>query len=228
MGPIFDFGHFICILEPMSSTLTATARDAGKNLTNIRAEGLVPAVVYGPGRETVSISVSMRDFTKVLKEAGESGAVELKLPNGVVTVLIHDIAYDAVRDTPQHIDFMAIDVTKPLEVSLPLEFVGVSPAVKGSLGTLVKVMHEIEVRGLSKDLPHSVEVDISSLEIVDSQITIADIKLPSGVVALGSPDAAVVLIASVKEETDEVAAPIDFASIEVEKKGKKEEEAAAE
>ena len=212
----------------MSSTLTATAREAGKNLTNIRAEGLVPAVVYGPGRETVSISVPMREFTKVLKEAGESGAVELKLPNGSVTVLIHEVTNDPVRDTPIHVDFMAIDVTKPLEVSLPLEFVGVSPAVKGSLGTLVKVMHEIEVRGLSKDLPHSIEVDISPLDVVESQITIADVKLPSGVTALGNATDAVALIATVKEETDEAPSAIDFASIEVEKKGKKEEEAAAE
>lgn len=211
----------------MSSKLTATAREAGKNLTTIRAEGLVPAVVYGPGRETVSVSVPLREFSKVLKEAGESGAVELKLPNGAVTVLIHEVVNDPVKGMPIHIDFMAIDVTKPLEVALPLEFVGVSPAVKGSLGTLVKVMHEIEVRGLSKDLPHSIEVDISPLDVVESQITVADLKLPSGVVALANPADAVALIAAVKEETEEAPAAIDFDSIQVEKKGKKEEEAPA-
>lgn len=210
----------------MSSTLTATAREAGKNLSNIRAEGLVPAVVYGQGRETLSISVPMREFSKVLKEAGESGAVELVLPTGKVTVLIHEVVNDPVKDTPQHVDFMAIDVTKPLDVSLPLEFVGVSPAVKGSLGTLVKVMHELHVRGLSKDLPHSIEVDISPLDAVDAQITIADIKLPSGVTALGKETDAVALIAAVKEEVEAPTA-IDFDSIQVEKKGKKEEEAPA-
>ena len=210
----------------MSSTLTATAREAGKNLSNIRAEGLVPAVVYGQGRETLSISVPMREFSKVLKEAGESGAVELVLPTGKVTVLIHEVVNDPVKDTPQHVDFMAIDVTKPLDVSLPLEFVGVSPAVKGSLGTLVKVMHELHVRGLSKDLPHSIEVDISPLDAVDAQITIADIKLPSGVTALGKETDAVALIAAVKEEVEAPTA-IDFDSIQVEKIGKKEEEAPA-
>lgn len=212
----------------MSSKLTATAREAGKNLTSIRAEGLVPAVVYGPGRETVSIAVPTREFLKVLKEAGESGAVELTLPTGTITVLIHEVVNDPVKGTPQHVDFLAIDVTKPIEVSIPLEFVGVSPAVKGSLGTLVKVMHELHVRGLSKDLPHTIEVDISSLETLESQISISDIKLPSGVTALGNASDAVVLIAAVKEETEEAPAAIDFASIEVEKKGKKEEEAAAE
>ena len=210
----------------MSLKLAATTRDAGKNLTNIRAEGSIPAVVYGAGRETMAIAVSLKEFIKVRKEAGESGAVELDLPTGKVTVLIHDIAHDPVKGHPEHVDFLAIDVTKPIQVSVPLEFVGTSPAVKGSLGTLVKVLHEIEVKGLSKDIPHSIEVDISSLTAVDSHIAVSDLKLPKGVEALAKPADMVVLIATVKEETDEPTGPIDFSQIEVEKKGKKEEEGA--
>ena len=212
----------------MSLKLAATTRDAGKNLTNIRAEGTVPAVVYGSGRETMSIAVPLREFTKVHKEAGESGTVELSLPNGKVTVLIHEVVNDPVKGHPIHIDFLAIDVTKPIQVSVPLEFTGVSPAVTGSLGTLVKVMHEMEVKGLAPHIPHSIEVDISSLDVVDSQITVADIKLPHGVEALAKATDAVALIATVKEETDEAPTAIDFDSIQVEKKGKKEEEGAAE
>ncbi len=212
----------------MSLQLTATTRDAGKNLTNIRAEGTVPAVVYGSGRESMSIAVPAREFSKVLAVAGESGAVELSLPNGKVTVLIHEVVNDALKGTPIHIDFLAIDVTKPIQVSIPLEFIGTSPAVKGSLGTLVKVLHEIEVKGLSKDIPHSIEVDISTLDVLDSHISVSDLKLPAGVVALAKETDIVASIAAVKEEKEEAAAPIDFASIEVEKKGKKEEEGAAE
>ena len=212
----------------MVTKLKATARAAGQNLAALRESGEVPAVVYGAGQETVSISVPLREFVKVSKEAGESGTVELELPSGNVTVLIHDVSHDPIKGTPIHADFLAIDVTKPIEVSIPLEFVGVSPAVKGSLGTLVKVLHELEVKGLSKDIPHSVEVDISSLDVLDSQITIADLKLPKGVEAMAKPADIVALIAAVKEEVEEAAAPIDFSAIEVEKKGKKEEEGEAE
>jgi large subunit ribosomal protein L25 len=211
----------------MVTKLAATSRDAGKNLTNIRLEGAVPAVVYGAGRETVSISVPLRDFLKVRKEAGESGTVELELPTGKVTVLIHEIVDEPVTGVPQHIDFLAIDVTKPITVHVPLEFVGVSPAVKGSLGTLVKVMHEVEVTGLSKDIPHTVEVDLSPLDVLDSHISVADLKLPAGVTALAKETDIVASIASVKEETDEAPTAIDFDSIQVEKKGKKEEEGEA-
>lgn len=212
----------------MVITLKATARDAGKNLTNIRADGQVPAVIYGAGQSNAAISVPMNDFVKAYKAAGESGTISLELPTGKATVLIHELTLDPVRNTPMHVDFLAIDVTKPIEVAVALEFVGVSPAVKGSLGTLVKQLHEVEVRGLSKDIPHNIEVDISVLDVVDSHILVSDLKIPAGVEVLANESDIVATIAAVKEEIDEAPTAIDFDAIEVEKKGKKEEEAAAE
>jgi len=208
--------------------LKGTARDAAENVTKIRENGGIPAVVYGAGRETISLTVPQGEFAKVSKEAGESGTVSLDIGGSIVTVLIHDVSVDPVRGHPIHADFLAIDVTKPIEVSLPLEFTGVAPAIKAGLGTLVKVLHEVHVRGLSKDLPHSVAVDISSLDVVDSHISVADLVLPEGVAVLGKPTDIVVSIAAVREEVEEAATAIDFAAIEVEKKGKKEEEGESE
>ncbi len=211
----------------MTTQLKAQARTVGENVTKLREAGIVPAVVYGTGRETMSISVPMREFMKALKEAGESGAVELDLAGGKVTVLIHEVVNDPVKGTPLHADFLAIDVTKPIEVSIPIEFIGLAPAVKNGLGTLVKVMHELKVKGLSKDIPHNIEVDLSVLDVLDSHVSISDLKLPAGVEALAKSTDIVASIATVKEEKEEAAAPIDFTQIEVEKKGKKEEEAPA-
>ncbi|MEI6316760.1 MAG: 50S ribosomal protein L25 [bacterium] len=208
----------------MTITLNATARETSENLTNLRKSGFVPAVVYGAGKTAENISVTLKDFTKVLKEAGESTTVTLTLPKGKVTVLIHEVTLDPIRNIPNHVDFLVVDTTKPIEVGVPVEFIGVSPAVKGNLGVLVKVLHEIEVRGLASDLPHTIEVDLSKLDVLDSHITIADITLPKGVTALGKDTDIIAAIASIKEEKEEVATPIDFANIEVEKKGKKEEE----
>ena len=206
--------------------LKAVARSSGENLTNLRKQGLVPAVVYGSGRTSESFSVAQKDLIKVWKAAGESGTVTLELPTGKVTVLIHELVNDPVKDVPQHVDFLAIDVNKPIEVSVSLEFVGVSPAVKGGIGSLVKSMHEIAVKGLSKNIPHAIEVDLSVLENLDSQILVKDIKLPSGVEATAGADEMVATIAAIQEEKEEVSA-IDFSQIEVEKRGKKEEEEAA-
>ena len=211
----------------MSTTLKAHARSEGANITTLRKEGLVPAVIYGAGRKTESVSVSQKDLMKAWKAEGESGTLNLELDGKVITVLIHELTNDPVKDVPQHVDFLAIDVNKPIEVAVALEFTGVSGAVKGGLGSLVKSMHEIEVKGLPKDIPHMITVDISTLDVVDSHILVKDIKLPKGVEATADADAIVANIASIKEETEEPAGPIDFSAIEVEKKGKKEDEAAA-
>ncbi len=207
----------------MVITLKATTRVKGEDMAKLRKTGVVPAVVYGKGKETVSISIPAREFTKVWNEAGESGTVTLELPTGKETVLIHKVTYDPVRSTPEHVDFLIIDVNKPIEVTVPIEFTGVAPAVKNGVGVLVKVLHSLQVRGLPKDLPHTIEVDISSLENLDSQIAIADLKLPAGITAIDDASEVVASIASIQEETETPVA-IDFASIEVEKKGKKEEE----
>ena len=85
--------------------------------------------------------------------------------------------------------------------------------------------HEIEIEAFPKDLPHSIEVDVSSIVDFDTQIKVGDLKLPAGVTAKTDADEVVALAAAAKEEVEEVAAPIDMSAIEIsEKKGKKEEE----
>ena len=90
---------------------------------------------------------------------------------------------------------------------------------------LVKVIHELEIEALPKDLPHSITVDISSLKDFESRIAIKDITLPEGVVSVLKPEEIIVLASAPRaEEKVEVAPTADLSTIEVEKKGKKEEE----
>jgi large subunit ribosomal protein L25 len=108
---------------------------------------------------------------------------------------------------------------------VPLEFIGVSPAVKDLGGVLVKVLHEIEIEALPKDLPHSITVDISSLAQIDDHITAKDLSLAKGVTLVTKESDIVVLVSAVREEKEEeVPAAIDMDAIEVEKRGKKEED----
>jgi large subunit ribosomal protein L25 len=196
---------------------------------------MIPAVVYGVRVENTMISVSTAPFEKILKIAGESSTILLEIQGDEakkelstkIDVLIHDMQVDPVKGFPIHIDFLAIDMNKPVEVTIPIEFTGVAPAEKEGFGNLVKVMHEIEIEALPKDLPHNVVVDISKLLVLDAQIHVKDIVLPKGVKMITDLDEVVVLIAPIKEEKVEEA-PVDLSSIEVEKKGKKEEEGAPE
>jgi len=221
------------VIIPLMNKLTATMRSKADKLALIRTNGMIPAVVYGARVENTMISVSSIDFEKILKVAGESSAIVLEVTDPTkkdaskkFDVLIHDMQVDPIRGFPTHVDFLAIDINKPVEVTIPIEFTGIAPAEKGGLGVLVKVLHEVDVEGLPKDLPHNIIVDVSTLANLDDQIHIKDIALPKGVTMKTHEDEVIALIAPVKEEEVAEAVPVDLSSIEVEKKGKKEDDGA--
>ena len=205
-------------------TIKAKKRDESTKLDALRKGGEIPAVFYGAGKNTTSITISTVEFKKVWREAGESSAVLIKTTEGDVDVLIHEVQVDPVTDEPIHVDFLAIDMKKKIKVNVPLVFEGISNAVKSGIGNLVKVLHEVEIEALPADLPHELVVDISSLEGLENQIFVSDLKLPSGVVVITNGAEVVASIIAQVEEKEEVVAPVDLSAIEVEKKGKKEEE----
>ena len=208
----------------MTITLTAQSR-AGKSAKTLRQEDLIPAVYYSGGKDAVSISVPSKEFIKVWKEAGETSAVTLQIGGEKITTLIHDMQRDPVSHEPTHVDFLVIDMNKEIEVPVPIEFTGLAEAEKGGLGTLVKVLHEVHLRGLPGKMPHAVEVDVTGLATLEDQIHVKDLKLPEGVSLVTGEDEVVALVTAFKEEKEE--APIDLSTIEVEQKGKKEEDEAA-
>jgi len=206
-------------------SLKVTPREIGGKLYKIRDEGQMPAVFYGKKETSTSVSVSMAEFEKVWKKAGESSVVTLQTEKGDVEALIHEVDLDPVTEKPRHADFYVFEKGHKIKLDIPLEFIGVSPAVKDLGGILIKVLHEVKIEAMPKDLPQKLEVDISNLSTIDAQILAGDIKLPSGVVLIESPTEVVALVSIPKEEKeDEV--PVDLTTIEVEKKGKKEEEGA--
>ena len=215
-------GDFNVIIASMN-ILTATKRSKTDKLAIIRSNGMIPAVVYGAQVENTLVSVLSTDFVKILKIAGESSTIVLEIASKKIDVLIHDIQVDPIRGFPIHIDFLAIDMNKTIEVSIPIEFIGTAPAEKDSLGVLVKTLHEVDIEALPKDLPHNVVVDVAILVALDDQIHVKDIILPKGVKMITDANEVIALIAPIKEEVVEEV-PVDLSAIEVEKRGKKEDE----
>lgn len=207
----------------MTISLTATKREeTGRKAKSLLADGIMPAVVYGPKQEAVAISVPSRAFEKALKDAGESTVIELSGLGETMQVLIHEVDRDPVTNVPRHADLYAIEKGAKVEVAVQLSFVGESPAVKGG-ANLVKVMHEVEIEAAPADLPHEIEVDISALAAVGDQIRVEDLKIPAKVTVLTPAEEVVALIQEVAVEAEEAPAAVDMSAIEVEKKGKEEE-----
>lgn len=213
----------------MAITLKVEKRDPKASVEALRAAGKVPAVFYGKKEPSTPISVAAIDFVKAYKQAGESTVVVLQGDGIEVESLIHDMDLHPVTNKPIHADFYVFEKGKKIKVDVPLEFVGTAPAIKELGGTLVKVLHDVEIEALPKDLPHKIEVDIAGLVDFKSTLTAKDIKLPHGVELVTKPDEVIASVYEPKEEVEE-AAPVDLSAIEVEKKGKeaKEGEAGAE
>lgn len=183
--------------------LEAQKRDIKENLQNLRKGGFIPAVVYGPKQEALSIKLNTIEFKKAYREAGESTVVELSVDGDKHEVLIQQVDRDAIKGEVLHVDFYAIEKGKKVTVNVPLEFVGEAPAEKTLGGVLVKVLHEVEIEAMPKDLPHEIEVSIDSLVDFEAQIHAKDLIMPNGVTLLTDADEVVVLVQAHKEEVEE-------------------------
>ncbi|HEY1042219.1 MAG TPA: 50S ribosomal protein L25 [Candidatus Paceibacterota bacterium] len=206
----------------MQHNLTVSPRDiVGKSSGKLAGEGLIPAVVYGPKQEALSISVPLLPFEAVLRHGGESALIELSGLPKPMQVLVHDLDRDPVTHVPRHVDFYAVEKGAKVQLMVPLSFVGESMALKQG-ANLVKVLHEVEVECDPSKIPTEIEVDTAALAAEGDQIHVSDIKAPSGVAIL-TPGEEVAAIAQAVEEESEESATLDMDAIEVEKKGKEEE-----
>lgn len=209
----------------MTLTLKAEKREKIGKLGSLRKEGLMPAVFYGHKKESTPIQIKKSEFLKAWKNAGESTVIKLDTPNGELEALIHAVDLDPITDEPRHADFYIFEKGHKVEIAVPLEFIGISPAVKDLGGVLMKILHEIKVSAEPSNLPHQIEVDISPIIELEGQILAKDIILPKGVELKENQEEVVVTVATPKaEEKVEEVAPVDLTQIEVEKKGKQEEE----
>lgn len=205
--------------------LTINGTKKAESIDNqlLREKGKIPAVFYGPKQESTSIVLDEAEFIKIYNEAGESTIISIKEGESEHEALIHQVQWNAVTQRPMHVDFYVIEKGKKVEISVPIEFIGESEAVEKLGGVLVKVLYEIEIEALPKDLPQHVDVDISSLVDFDSQIKVGDIKFGEGVDVISEAEEVVALVQEVIEEEDlPVEEKMTIDDIEVE--GKKSEE----
>lgn len=206
-------------------SLTAEKRNVfGKKLKKEREAGKMPAVLYGKKEEAEPIFVSLKEFQKVLKLAGETSVIDISLENKIKKTMVYDVDFDPVSGVARHADFLLVKMDEPIEAVVPLDFQGEPEAVKAG-GILVKALHELTVKALPGVIPHEIIIDISKLKTAEDKILIADISLPANVSIVGKEsDEAVALIETPREETKDAPKEIDFGKIEAIKEKKEESE----
>jgi large subunit ribosomal protein L25 len=204
--------------------LAVTKRDIKNSPKSLRNKGILPAVVYGRSEESTPISIDRKTFEKTFSKAGESTVITLSGLGEEKDALIHDVVVHAVSGEILHADFYAIEKGQKVTVSVPFEFDGESPAVKEKGGILLKVMHELEMEVLPKELPHALHVDVSKLIELTDKIVVKDITLPPSAVITDDAEEVIAMITVAQEEPVEET-PIDISEIgDSVERGKKEEE----
>lgn len=206
----------------MLSLSAKKRKDFKKKVKNLREKGILPGVLYGPGLENVSLEIDLKEFEKVFEIAGESSLIKLLLDKKEYLALVYALEFDTLTRKPIHVDFYQPKLDEEIKVTIPLVFEGESPAVKEMSGTLIKNIHELEVKAVPQKLPHEIKVDVEKLKAFEDNILIKDLEVPEGVKIEKEPDEIVALVTAPQKVEEELAKPVEEKVEEVEKvEGKK-------
>jgi len=189
----------------MSIEINAVKRDVkGTGASRrLRHAGSVPGVVYGGGKEAVTLEINAKElFMEFRHEAFHASVLTLIVEGKKESVLLRDFQMHPVRNTIQHVDFQRVSATEKIHVKVPFHFINadIAPGVKLGGGIVAHVLTEADVSCLAKDLPEFIEVDVAKLEMGHS-IHLSQIKLPKGVTFVQlahNDDAAVASIAKTR------------------------------
>jgi large subunit ribosomal protein L25 len=214
------------------NTLEAQPREAGtkNHARRVRQGGKIPAVVYGAGKESISISVDPRHVTRILNsETGHNTIFDLALSGGERSkAMIVDWQYEPIKGHLLHIDLKRIALDKVLKVSVPIFLVGEAAGVKQEGGIMEQMLREVEIECLPADIPSHIDADVSQLTF-GKVLRVSELPHSDKIKFITDENQPVAHVTSVKEEVvvapdavaAEAAAP---AEPEVIKKGKQETE----
>lgn len=179
----------------------------GKKLKSLRAEGLIPSVIYGKGKEPILAQSSYNETEKVLKIAGYHSPIDLSIDGKRRMALVNNVSIDPVTRRIVNIEFKRISANQVVEATTPVVLVGfeTSPANVAHFA-LSQVMEEIDVKAKPSDLPKELSIDVSKMENLDDKITVSDITLPEGVEFANPEQDQEQLIASLYDPAAEAAA----------------------
>ena len=190
-------------------TLAAAHREVtGKKVAYLRRDGRLPAVVYGRGLESASVSVDTHEFEALRRHAGPNTLVDLSVDGEKpAPVLVHGVQLHRVTQKPLHVDLYVVRMTEELTVDVPLVAEGESEAVETLGGTLLHVTEHVRVRALPDHLPQSIHYSIASLATFDDLIHVSDLVIPSDATLLTDPGETVAKVLPPRVEEVEEAAP---------------------
>ncbi|MBO0767582.1 MAG: 50S ribosomal protein L25 [Solirubrobacterales bacterium] len=181
--------------DQSSAVLAASRRESSNSRENrrLRRTGLVPGIVYGGGEEPVPFSINARELRNTLASAG--AVLDLQIDGGKATpVVLKELIRHPVTGSTTHLDLLRVNLKEAIQTQVTLELTGAedAPGIKQG-GVLEHIAREVTVEALPNEIPESLSVDVSTLEVGET-VTQAAIQVPTGVTLIGDEEAAVVTI----------------------------------
>lgn len=197
----------------------------GKKVSVLRREGLLPAVVYGHGVDSLPITLDMREANRVLDRLSPSALVVVDIEGDQHYALVRDKQRNPIVGSITHVDFQAVSLTEKVRADLNINLIGEAPALDAYFGILVQNLEQLSIESLPKDLPNRIDVDVSGLAEIGDSLLVSDLIVPDGIEILNDPeDVVVVVVAQAAEEEEEEVELEEEVEPEVVERGKIEEE----
>lgn len=176
----------------------ATGSGAARRL---RAQDHIPGVLYGHGMDPVSVSVARRDLRIALSgPAGVNTILTLDVAGKSYPAIVKELQRHPVRRTVSHVDFLQIDLSEEITVSVPVRLEGTAKAVVSNGGLVDPAVDTIDLRCTPANMPNEIVIDITDMT-VDTVIHLSDVVLPAGTTAVGDPDLLVVTVLTLRQDT---------------------------
>ena len=209
-----------------TASLSATIRtENGKGAARkIRQAGNIPSVIYGHGREPLSLTVNARETDKLLTRiATGSTVIELDIAGKVSRTLIREIQRHPYKKMIMHIDFQELVVGETISMYCPIVFVGIPDGVRSEGGILDQVLHQLHIAVDPASIPNHIDVDVSHLKVGKS-LHVADLVLPAGVKVLDDPGSTICVVGQSRASIEAATAESSIAEPEVIRKVKADDE----
>lgn len=184
----------------------ATKRDVSTKgmLKKLRSEGFIPAIAYGKTAKPIPITINEKEFINIIKHKGRSVIISLDIDDATYSTILKEIQKDPLGDKVVHVDFLEVDLDKPVLTKIPIVFVGESKGVKVG-GVLKHMLYDLKVEAAPLDIPDKIEIDVTELDINDV-VHVSDLVLSDKVKVLTPLD---VVVLGIGHPTKEEVVPVE-------------------
>ena len=196
----------------------------GKKVKRLRQQGVIPVHLYGPGVDPQPLQCETTKLVDVLVRAGGNTAVTVTVQGGQETHLAfaREIQWDPRRDDILHVDFLAVDASRPVSAQVPITLIGESPGARAAGGTVMQQLRDLNVEALPLEVPRELELDLSMLTEPDGVLRAADIVIPGNVTLLTDSEDVVVRIEVLRAIEEQVFAEEEGADASTESEDESE------